>query len=285
MQRIVVVLVCAALASACGGPGNGKGGAEPVEPADPVVARVAAAADAACACEALTCVTDVERELAAWSEVHGEDVERALSEPPRAAQLDRHSERELACRRVLVEGASAEERAAVMAEAGTDRAIVHLDALVSGFCRCQDVLCAERMMKAIYAEDEPAVRPTKAQAKRLSRLADRLQGCQQRQSITSAQLARWHETEREIARGIARRLAFDAYFQWAILPRNHGKCPTLAELARFIEERSALTDPWDNPYQVLCGADVPAGVRGIAVYSLGADGRAGTSDDLRSWEY
>jgi hypothetical protein len=35
---------------------------------------------------------------------------------------------------------------------------------------------------------------------------------------------------------------------------------------------------------MLCGAELPAGAKGLAVMSAGEDGKEGTPDDLKSWE-
>jgi prepilin-type N-terminal cleavage/methylation domain-containing protein len=47
-----------------------------------------------------------------------------------------------------------------------------------------------------------------------------------------------------------------------------------------------MKDPWDTPYKMLCGANMPAGVSksGIAVYSFGPDKTENTTDDIKSWE-
>ncbi len=68
------------------------------------------------------------------------------------------------------------------------------------------------------------------------------------------------------------------------MPSNQGKCPTTADLAEYVNQKSEFNDPFGSPYIIKCGADLPAGARGIAVYSKGEDGKDGTSDDLRSWE-
>lgn len=282
MQRVaVVVVVVTALAAACGGQGRGSAS---TEPADPVVARLAAAADASCACTTFSCATAAEHERSAWAEAHRAEVERARAEPARAAQLDRDRERAERCWGELAVSASAAERAAVAADREVEVAIVLLSAHVERLCLCRDVTCAEQAMRAIFGEDEPEGEPTKEQWARLARLADRLFTCQQRLAITSAQLALWRESKAERARAIARRLAFEAYPQWTMRPSNQGRCPTLAELVVYLDEQEPLVDPWGHPYQLRCGADLPAGARGLAVYSLGADGRDATPDDVRSWE-
>ncbi len=70
---------------------------------------------------------------------------------------------------------------------------------------------------------------------------------------------------------------------------NPGKaCPaSLAELASFLgapPDIPTMTDPWNQPLVLLCGKDLPPGVKGIAVLSIGPDGKQGTADDIRSWD-
>ena len=45
-----------------------------------------------------------------------------------------------------------------------------------------------------------------------------------------------------------------------------------------------IKDPWGNMYKMLCGQNLPAGAKGIAVESDGEDGKPGTCDDVQSWD-
>jgi hypothetical protein len=88
------------------------------------------------------------------------------------------------------------------------------------------------------------------------------------------------ERGREEARMTVRQYAFEDYPEWA---REHpdAECPkTLDELAPGGGRR----DPWGQPYVMLCGSSLPPGAHGIAVLSLGPDGKEGTPDDIKSWE-
>ena len=96
-------------------------------------------------------------------------------------------------------------------------------------------------------------------------------------------LAMFEEGKAGVAKAMARKLAHEAYGQWAMKPGNKG-CPTIEELAPLVDQKATLKDPWDNPYVIKCGGDLPGGVRGIAVYSKGEDGRDGTDDDQKSWD-
>jgi hypothetical protein len=87
----------------------------------------------------------------------------------------------------------------------------------------------------------------------------------------------------DIARIIAKKYAFEAYAEWAV---NHPdkECPaTIDELEAYMS-RDETRDPWGNPYRMFCGASLPPGAKGMAVLSLGEDGKQGTADDIKSWE-
>lgn len=79
-----------------------------------------------------------------------------------------------------------------------------------------------------------------------------------------------------------RQLAMEAFPIWA---RSHPEktCPASLDELKDFTNMQELVDPWKHPLRMLCGADLPAGARGLAVYSLGADGQDGTSDDIKSW--
>ncbi len=79
-----------------------------------------------------------------------------------------------------------------------------------------------------------------------------------------------------------RKVAFEAYTQWATL--NRTPCPTsINDLLEFTNDSEAI-DPWQHPYEMLCGDRLPAGAKGIAIFSRGPDGKAGTADDVNSWD-
>lgn len=77
--------------------------------------------------------------------------------------------------------------------------------------------------------------------------------------------------------------ANEAYPQWSA--SNPGKsCPeNLTELNEFMNSKD-VNDSWGHPIKMMCGANLPAGARGLAVMSVGEDGKEGTADDLKSWE-
>jgi hypothetical protein len=70
----------------------------------------------------------------------------------------------------------------------------------------------------------------------------------------------------------------------AYLQANPDKpCPTMKELAGFVSPDAVTDDEWGKPIVVLCGKELPAGAKGIALVSGGPDGKVGTADDLKSY--
>jgi len=89
----------------------------------------------------------------------------------------------------------------------------------------------------------------------------------------------------EVAKNMVKKFAYEAYSEWSMKPSKSGACPTLADLAEFMNSKDTK-DPWGEEYVIKCGGDLPAGVTpgSIAVYSKGPDGKDGTGDDIKSWE-
>jgi hypothetical protein len=67
------------------------------------------------------------------------------------------------------------------------------------------------------------------------------------------------------------------YPTWAMQHPDKACPSSLAELG------TNTVDPWGHEYKMVCGPDAPSGVKGLGVYSVGEDGKEGTSDDLKSW--
>lgn len=89
-------------------------------------------------------------------------------------------------------------------------------------------------------------------------------------------------SQREVAKLAVDKFANSDGPQWAV---SSGKqCPeNLAQIASKAGEE--VVDPWDSPYKLFCGADLPPGVKsGFAAMSLGPDKKEGTDDDIKSWE-
>lgn len=77
--------------------------------------------------------------------------------------------------------------------------------------------------------------------------------------------------------------ANEAYPQWSA---NHPDkaCPDkLADLNENMNSKD-INDSWGRPIKMVCGANLPPGVKGLGVMSMGEDGKEGTEDDLKSWD-
>jgi hypothetical protein len=84
------------------------------------------------------------------------------------------------------------------------------------------------------------------------------------------------ESKADVAAATVRKLANDAFPQWA--SRNMDQaCPS------SVDDLGVGTDPWGQPYRMRCGDGLPAGVSGVAIWSIGPDGVDGNADDVRSW--
>ena len=164
-----------------------------------------------------------------------------------------------------------------------DRTIMKMSKIADELCACHDAACSEAVLKQMSALANPAGTPNKAQMERAMAIAEKMAECQKRLMAAPAAGA-GTPADSDRTRVLVKKLAYEAYPQWAITPSNADKCPTVADLAAFIDQPADGRDPWGNPYTIRCGADLPAGVRGIAVASPGPDGQPGTADDLTSWE-
>lgn len=78
-------------------------------------------------------------------------------------------------------------------------------------------------------------------------------------------------------------LAAEAYPLWRM--RNaETACPAaLAELLEYTNRKDTV-DPWGNELTMVCGDGAPPAAKGFGVSSAGPDGKAGTADDLTSWQ-
>jgi len=77
--------------------------------------------------------------------------------------------------------------------------------------------------------------------------------------------------------------ASDVFPAWAAA--NPTKpCPaSMTELARFVSTDAVVDDEWGKPMVLLCGKELPAGAKGVAIVSGGPDGKLGTADDIKSY--
>jgi hypothetical protein len=95
-------------------------------------------------------------------------------------------------------------------------------------------------------------------------------------------ISRLELSRRELARSVVEDYAEEGYPVWAMGRQNKG-CPSIADLDEALFRQGPNKDPWGRPYRILCGAELPAGAYGIGVYSVGADGKDRTDDDIKSW--
>ena len=77
--------------------------------------------------------------------------------------------------------------------------------------------------------------------------------------------------------------AYQAYPAWAAAHPDKDCPDKLADLNPYMNNEDT-SDAWGIPITLLCGASLPPGAHGLAVTSAGEDHKAGTSDDLHSWE-
>ena len=80
-----------------------------------------------------------------------------------------------------------------------------------------------------------------------------------------------------------KKYAFEAYPSWSAAHPDKACPDKLADLNEYMNNDDS-NDSWGKPIKMLCGANLPAGARGIALISAGADNKEGTEDDLKSWE-
>jgi prepilin-type N-terminal cleavage/methylation domain-containing protein len=91
------------------------------------------------------------------------------------------------------------------------------------------------------------------------------------------------ESKDHLAKAEVTKFAHEAFPQWQIV-NSSKSCPTsLADLTKYMNSKK-VKDPWGNDYVMLCGDKLPAGVKGFAVMSPGADGKSNTPDDVKSWD-
>ncbi|MGE0546850.1 MAG: prepilin-type N-terminal cleavage/methylation domain-containing protein [Kofleriaceae bacterium] len=86
----------------------------------------------------------------------------------------------------------------------------------------------------------------------------------------------------DIAKIEMQKYAYEAYPQWA-QSNPQKSCPeSLSALSEFMDKQNTK-DPWGTEYKMFCGANLPAGAKGLAVMSFGEDLKEGTEDDLKTW--
>lgn len=91
------------------------------------------------------------------------------------------------------------------------------------------------------------------------------------------------ESKTDVARMTVKKFAFEAYPSWSAAHPDKGCPERLEDLNEYMNSKDTK-DPWGNPYKMLCGQNLPAGAKGLAVMSAGEDGKEGTGDDVKSWD-
>ena len=91
------------------------------------------------------------------------------------------------------------------------------------------------------------------------------------------------ESKGDIARATVKKYAFEAYPSWSAAHPDKSCPDKLEDLNEYMNNKD-IKDPWGGQYKMLCGQNLPAGAKGMAVQSPGEDGKEGTSDDIKSWE-
>ena len=87
----------------------------------------------------------------------------------------------------------------------------------------------------------------------------------------------------DIAKATVQKFAYEAYTQWSVANRDKACPANIEELTPFMNSKD-IKDPWGTPYKLMCGQNLPAGAKGLAVMSFGEDQKEGTGDDIKSWE-
>jgi prepilin-type N-terminal cleavage/methylation domain-containing protein len=81
-----------------------------------------------------------------------------------------------------------------------------------------------------------------------------------------------------------KKYAYEAYPSWAAAHPDK-QCPeSIAALNEYMNDEKDPNDAWQHPIKMMCGSSLPPGAKGLAVMSVGEDGKEGTDDDLKSWE-
>lgn len=109
-------------------------------------------------------------------------------------------------------------------------------------------------------------------------------------SLVAAAVAPRHaccgESKGEDTKIKVRKYAHEAYPAWAVEHPDRACPDRLSDLNVYTNDQSASAtrDHWGSPLVMLCGANLPAGAKGLVVASSGEDGELGTADDIWSHE-
>ena len=90
------------------------------------------------------------------------------------------------------------------------------------------------------------------------------------------------ESKGDVAAATVKKYAYEAYPSWSAAHPDKGCPDKLEDLNEYMNNKD-IKDPWGSNYKMLCGQNLPAGAKGLAVMSNGEDGKEGTGDDVKSW--
>ena len=86
--------------------------------------------------------------------------------------------------------------------------------------------------------------------------------------VGPAVMKRFGESKEKIAKATVQKYAYDAYPQWSSAHPDK-QCPEkLEDLNEYMNNKD-IKDPWGNNYKMMCGSQLPAGAKGLAVMSSG----------------
>lgn len=83
------------------------------------------------------------------------------------------------------------------------------------------------------------------------------------------------------------KIAKEYFPRWSMANTDKGCPDNLLAVGKVVDASFTdedFKDAWGKPLKFLCGDTLPAGAQGLAVYSMGEDGKDNTPDDVRSWE-
>src|SRR5262249_4445686 len=101
--------------------------------------------------------------------------------------------------------------------------------------------------------------------------------------VGPAVMKRFGESKEKIAKATVQKYVYEAYPQWSSAHPDKACPEKLEDLNEYMNNKDAA-DPWGGKFKVLCGPNLPAGAKGLAVMSPGPDGKEGTEDDVKSWD-
>ena len=74
-----------------------------------------------------------------------------------------------------------------------------------------------------------------------------------------------------------------AYTRWSA-DNSEDNCPAqLDDLLKYTNKKDTK-DPWGSKYEMKCGESAPEEAKGFGVTSPGEDKKAGSADDIKSWD-